>query len=245
MAVSWEDEGIVLSVRKFAEHDAIVSVLTEKQGRHVGLVKGGSGKTKRAALQAGNVVKAWWRARLEDQLGHYTVEPIHNFAAGVLSDPRALAGLASLCAMAEAALPEREAHAEVFRLAMSLLANLGAPGWEAAYVRWELCLLRDMGYGLDLGSCAATGVTDELTYVSPRSGRAVSTSAAAPYRDRLLALPPFLADDAQPPTAVDLVAGLKLTAHFFDVHVFAPHHRDIPAARARFAERLQADANIP
>ena len=239
MAVSWEDEGIVLSVRKFAEHDAIVSLFTEKQGRHVGLVKGGSGKTKRSALQTGNVVKAWWRARLEDQLGNFTIEPIHNFAADALSDPAALAGLSSLCAMAETTLPEREPHAEVFRLALSLLTNIGAPGWEAAYVQWELCLLRDMGYGLDLGSCAATGVTDELTFVSPRSGRAVSESAAGPYRERLLTLPPFLTDDTQKPTADDLAAGLKLTAHFFNVHVFQPHHREIPAARIRFAERMR------
>lgn len=239
MAVSWEDEGIVLSVRKFAEHDAIISLLTEKQGRHAGLVKGGSGKTKRSALQVGNVVKAWWRARLEDQLGNYTIEPIHNFAAGALTEPLTLAGLASLCAMAETTLPEREPHAEVFRLAMSLLANLGTPGWEAAYVQWELCLLRDMGYGLDLGSCAATGVTNELTFVSPRSGRAVSESAAEPYRGRLLALPAFLTDDTQKPTTADIAAGLKLTAHFFDVHVFQPHHREIPAARARFADRVR------
>jgi len=244
MAVSWEDEGIVLSVRKFAEHDAIVSLFTQSQGRHVGLVKGGSSKSKRASLQSGNVVKACWRARLEDQLGQYTIEPIHTFAAAALDDPQALAGLASLCAMAESTLPEREPHEGVFRLAMSLLANLGAPGWEAAYVRWELCLLRDMGYGLDLGSCAATGVTQELTYVSPRSGRAVSENAAGPYRERLLTLPPFLTDDAVNPTAADLAAGLTLTAHFFDVNVFAPHHREIPAARTRFAERLltrQAD----
>lgn len=239
MAVSWEDEGIVLSVRKFAEYDAIVSLFTEKQGRHAGLVKGGSGKSKRSALQAGNVVKAWWRARLEDQLGNFTIEPIHNFAADALDDPLALSGLSSLCAMIETTMPEREPHAEVFRLALSLLTNLGAAGWEAAYVQWELCLLRDMGYGLDLGSCAATGVTDELTFVSPRSGRAVSESAAGPYRERLLALPAFLSDDASKPTADDLVAGLKLTAHFFNVHVFQPHHREIPAARARFAERVQ------
>ncbi len=242
MAVSWEDEGIVLSVRRFGEHDAIVSLLTPTQGRHMGLVKGGSGKTKRSALQSGNVVKAWWRARLEDQLGNYTIEIIHNFAAEAMSDPLSLAGLSSLCAMAETTLPEREAHSEVHRLAMSLLANLGEPGWAPAYVQWEMCLLRDMGYGLDLESCASTGVSDNLTFVSPRSGRAVSEDAAGPYRDRLLTLPAFLKGEGVTPTTEDIVAGLKLTEHFFDVNVFAPHRREMPAARARFLAMLSGPA---
>jgi DNA repair protein RecO (recombination protein O) len=239
MAVSWEDEGIVLAVRRFGEYDAIVSLLTETQGRHIGLVKGGSGKSKTSTLQPGNLVKAWWRARLDDQLGNYTIEAVHNFGAAVLSEPLALAGLSALCAMAEATLPEREPHAATYRRALNLLEQMEASGWEAEYVRWELALLRDMGYGLDLASCAATGVTENLNFVSPRSGRAVSDAAAAPYRERLLALPAFLRDDAAEITAADVSAGLTLTAHFFDVHVFQPHQREMPAARTRFAERLR------
>jgi DNA repair protein RecO (recombination protein O) len=239
MAVSWEDEGIVLAVRRFGEYDAIVSLLTAKQGRHVGLVKGGSGKSKSSTLQAGNLVKAWWRARLDDQLGNYTIEAVHNFGAAVLSEPHALAGLSALCAMAEATLPEREPHMAVYRRALNLLEQMGMEGWEAEYVRWELTLLRDMGYGLDLTSCAATGVTETLNFVSPRSGRAVSEAAAEPYRDRLLALPAFLRDETADISPSDVAAGLMLTAHFFDMHVFQPHQREIPAARTRFAERLR------
>ncbi len=239
MAVSWEDQGIVLAVRPFGEHDAIMTLLTETQGRYAGIVKGGAGKRSRSALQPGNLVKAWWRARLDDQLGTFTVEALRPFAAEAMSSPDALAGLAALCAMAEATLPEREPHAAVFRHALHLLEHIGAQGWAAEYVLWEIALLRDMGYGLDLSTCAATGSTEDLGYVSPRSGRAVSRAAAAPYVPRLLVLPAFVRDaEAKPEGPAEIAQGLALTEHFFDTHVFRPHRQQIPASRQRFAARF-------
>ena len=239
MAVNWEDDGIVLAVRRHGEHDAIITLLTERRGRHAGLVKGGAGTRQRSTLQSGNLVKARWRARLDDQLGTFTLEALRDFGAGVLSSPPALAGLTALCAMAEATLPEREAHADVYRHTRVLLEHLGHSGWEAEYVRWELALLRDMGYGLDLTVCAATGSTAELEFVSPRSGRAVSRTAAAPYLAKLLALPAFLCDDAATAATAEVVQGLALTGHFFETHFFGPRQQTLPAARTRFVERLQ------
>ena len=186
MAISWEDDGVVLAVRRFGEHDAICTLLTASHGRTAGMVKGGSGKNGRSLLQPGNQVRACWRARLDSQLGVYTLESIRAFAARALDSPAALAGVAALCAMAEAALPEREPHDEVYRQCLHLLEHIGAAGWDAHYVLWELALLRDMGYGLDLGSCAATGVTEDLAYVSVRTGGvprrrgALSQAGAAP-----------------------------------------------------------------
>ena len=240
MTVSWEDQGIVLAVRQFAEHDAIVSMLTESQGRHAGIVKGGSGKRGRGLLQPGNLVKAWWRARLDEHLGTFTLEGLRPFAADAMSAPDTLAGLSALCAMIEATLPEREAHAPVFRHTLHLLEHLGAAGWEAHYVMWELALLRDMGYGLDLTACAATGGSEDLDFVSPRSGRAVSRSAAAPYIPRLLVLPAFLRDENAPGAGPSEIAqGLALTGHFFDTHVFRPHRQQMPASRTRFVDRFK------
>lgn len=239
MAISWEDHGIVLAVRRLGEHDAIVSLLTEGQGRHAGVVKGGSGKRGRALLQPGNVVKAAWRGRLDTHIGTYALEPVHNFAAAALASPSVLAGLSALCAMIEMTLPEREPHGAVYRHTLGLLEHLGVAGWEAEYVLWEMALLRDMGYGLDLRSCAATGVTEDLVYVSPRSGRAVSRDAGAPYVDKLFALPPFLHAAHADYGVADIVQGLALTGYFFEAHVFGPHRQKMPASRTRFAERFK------
>ena len=245
MAVDWTDRGIVLSLRPLGEADAIVTLLTEHQGRHAGLVRGGAGRKHRSVLQPGNLVQAEWRARLENHLGNFTIEALQSFGGAVLSERMALAGLGALCAMIDATLPEREPHPAIFAAALELLAHLGDLHWGAHYVRWELALLTEMGYGLDLRSCAATGTTEDLTYVSPRSGRAVSAAAAAPYRDRLLSLPGFLraalgeaADPVTPPTPADVADGLILTGYFFDRNVFAPQHQALPQARTRFVDLI-------
>jgi len=239
MAISWEEQGIVLSVRRLGEYDAIVSLLTENKGRHAGVVKGGGGKRARALLQTGNLVKAVWRGRLESHIGTYALEPVHNFAAIAMASPVALAGLSALCAMIETALPEREPHGIVYAQALRLLEHLGAPKWEAEYVLWEMSLLREMGYGLDLRACAATGTTEDLVYVSPRSGRAVSRGAGAPYVDKLFALPSFLHLENADCGPEDVVQGLALTGHFFEVHVFRPHGQKMPASRLRYAEKFK------
>jgi len=252
--MNWRDEAIVLAARPHGETSLIVSLLTSGHGRHAGLVRGGAGRGGRAVYEPGNRVSATWRARLADHLGNYTCELTRNGAAAMLDEPLQLAGLAAACAVAEAALPEREPHAAVYAGLLAVLDALAAAtpqadrpsGWEQIYVRWELGLLRELGFGLDLAACAATGQTEELAWVSPKSGRAVSARAGAPYRDRLLPLPAFLLDPPgaarQSPTLPEIAGGLALTGHFLERHIFAPYGRSLPPARARLAERLAAAA---
>ena len=244
-AMDWTDEGIVLSARRHGESAAIANLLTRAHGRHAGLVRGGWGKRGRALLQPGNAVHARWRARLSDHLGTFTLEPIRTAAARLFNEPLRLAALASACALADVALPEREQHPAVHDALADLLAALAqdAPGWAETYVRWEIRLLADLGFGLDLKTCAATGTDASLVFVSPRTGRAVSEGAAGPWRERLLPLPGFLSQEGTRISEVDSVAqGLALTAHFLERHVFQPHGRTMPAARRRLAAlRLVVD----
>ncbi|MHB1219226.1 MAG: DNA repair protein RecO [Alphaproteobacteria bacterium] len=237
--MEWSDDGIVLSARKHGESSAIVSVLTAEHGRHAGLVRGGSGSRMRGVLEPGNRVRVTWRARLEEHLGSFTqCDMVANVSAGLLDDPLRLAALQALCAVAEAALPERERHGAVYVGMLDLLGALGGDTWAGHYVRWELALLTDLGFGLDLSTCAATGSNDDLAFVSPKSGRAVSASAGEPYRDRLLALPDFLLNAPREPGVGDAAAGLALTGYFLDRHVLAPHGKTLPLARSRLLDRL-------
>ncbi|MFQ5765775.1 MAG: DNA repair protein RecO, partial [Rhodospirillales bacterium] len=169
--MDWTDDGIVLSARKHGETSAIVTLLTRAHGRHLGLVRGGAGKRARGMLQPGNRVQARWRARLPEHLGTFTCELTEAFAAASLRDRLKLAGLSAACAMADAALPEREPHAAVFEGLLALLSVLQDEDWPSAYVKWEMGLLGELGFGLDLSACAATGTNDQLAYVSPKSGR--------------------------------------------------------------------------
>ena len=236
--MEWTDDGIVLSVRAHGESAAIVMLLTHGHGRHAGLVHGGAGRSKRGMLQPGNRVKAVWRARMVDQLGTFACEPAGAPGAALLDDAQRLAGLSSACAVTEAVMPEREPHPGAYDGLGALLEALAGEVWAEAYIRWEVEMLRELGFGLDLASCAATGTNDELAYVSPRTGRAVSLSAGAPYRDRLLALPGFLLGRAGPEREAEIAAGLALTGHFLERHVFHPQNRGMPAARQRLAERF-------
>lgn len=239
--MEWSDHGVILSARRHGEGSLIVQLLTERHGRHAGLVRGGTGKRARGVYLPGNTVSATWRARLADHLGNYSCELLGSRAAALLDDPVKLAGLSSLCAVAELALPEREAHPAVYRGFMIVLDAFEVGDWHAPYVRWELGLLAELGYGLDLDRCAATGRNDALAYVSPRSGRAVSLSAGEPYRDRLLPLPPFLIG-ATTASAADVQAGLRLTGYFLETRLFGPEGRALPAARQRLVDRLGAPA---
>jgi DNA repair protein RecO (recombination protein O) len=241
--MEWTDEAIVLAARPHGEGAAIVSLLTRGQGRHAGLVHGGAGRSKRAVVEVGNRVHAVWRARLAEHLGSLTLEATHFHAAALLDDAARLAAMASACAVADAALPEREPHPALYTGTCALLDLLEkAPDeiWPAAYVRWELGLLAELGYGLDLAKCAATGSTDDLAWVSPRTGRAVSRAAGAPYREKLLALPVFLGGrpEADDGPDGDIAAGLALTGHFLAAQVFAPFNRPPPPARDRLVARL-------
>lgn len=236
--MEWNDAGIVLSARKHGETSAILTLLTRAHGLHVGLVRGGAGKRARGVLQPGNRVEARWRARLSEHLGTFTCELTATFAAALLDDPPRLAGLSAACAVVEAALPERQPHGAVFDGLAAFLGALGSDAWPSAYVKWELGLLRELGFGLDLSRCAATGQTDQLAYVSPKSGRAVSRAAAEPYKARLLPLPPFLLAEGEAGDAGQVADGLRLTGYFLERHVFGQHDRPPPPARLRLAGRL-------
>jgi DNA repair protein RecO (recombination protein O) len=233
--MDWIDDGIVLSARKHGEAGAIVSLLTRGHGRHAGMVRGGAGSRARGLYQPGNLMRATWRARLSEHLGNYSCELMRSNAAVLLDDPLPLLALSAACTMVDLALPEREPHEALFDSLSAVIGGLGREGWAARYVRWELSLLAELGFGLDLASCAATGANDGLAFVSPKSGRAVSAGAGAPYADRLLDLPAFLLDGGEAPAARDLAVGLRLTGYFLNSHVFAPERRSLPAAR----ERLQ------
>lgn len=235
--MDWQEDGIILSVRKHGESSAILNVLTRNRGRHAGLVRGGSGKRLRGVLQPGNKIQASWRARLPEHLGNFTIDPLHAYAAAALADANRLAALSSACALIEASLPEREPHPAIldgFEIFLKALEDDSV--WPVIYVKWEIGLLAELGFGLDLSHCAATGATEDLTYVSPRSGRAVSTAAAGPYKERLLTLPAFLLDSTADASIAD---GLKLTGYFLENHVFQHRNMEMPAARRRLAERFR------
>ena len=240
--MDWTDEGIVLSARKHGESAAIVNLLTGEHGRHAGLVRGGAGKRARGIYEPGNRVRATWKARLEEHLGSYTCELLQAGAADWLDDPMRLAGLSAVCAVAEAALPEREPHPETYVRLLEFIAGLGRDDWLESYVMWERDLLADMGFGLDFSECAGGGGTTGLAYVSPNSGRAVSLAAGATYKDKLLALPVFLLDDpargveSENP-AVGIADGLKLTGYFLERHALIHDARGVPPARTRLAAR--------
>lgn len=237
--MDWTDEGILLSARKHGETSVIAMALTRDHGRHAGLVRGGTGRKARGALQAGNRLQLHWRARLADHLGAYTCELLDGYAGAVLDDGDRLAALAAACAVTEAALPEREPHPALYDGLAALMAALADDDWAAAYVAWEVGLLGELGFGLDLKACAASGVVDDLVYVSPRTGRAVSREAGEPYRDKMLNLPEFLRGGAVSGRA-DILDGLRLTGHFLARHVFA--EGGPPPSRARLFNRLAAES---
>jgi len=238
--VEWSDEGIVLAVRSYGETSAIVEALTRAHGRHLGLVHGGASRKSKAMLQPGNSLQLGWRARLNEQLGSYHAELVRSRAGLMLEHRDALAGLNAFVAVASAVLPEREPHASVYEagtLLLDAIADQDFAHWAPLYVRWEAGLLDELGFGLDLSHCAATGATDDLIYVSPRSGRAVSRDGGAAYADRLLKLPAFLlgSQNAEP-SSDDIVSGLKLTSWFLLDRVLQPHGKELPQARIRLQE---------
>jgi DNA repair protein RecO (recombination protein O) len=238
--MEWSDDGIVLSVRAHGETSAILEVLTRAHGRHAGLVRGGASRKVKPLLQPGNTLHIGWRARLSEHLGSFVIEPVKARAGELMEHRIALTGLNAFTSVASAALPEREAHESVFEVGEILLDAMMEDGfahWATLYVRWEAGLLEALGFGFDLSHCAATGATDDLAFVSPRSGRAVSKAAAAPYKEQLLALPGFLLGSQNAdPSPEEIAAGLKLTGYFLRERVLLPHSREMPAARLRLDE---------
>jgi DNA repair protein RecO (recombination protein O) len=240
--MEWIDEAIVLGAKRHGETSIILELMTRVHGRHLGLVRGGSGSRMRGILQPSNGVRATWRARLDEHLGHYLVEAANLRAAGFLDKAHALHGVNHLAAMCRL-LAEREPHVGIYDALEAILDRLDDPRAVAPLIaRFELDFLAELGFGLDLAACAATGTKDELIFVSPRSGRAVSRAAGEPYRDKLMRLPVFLRQEGLPPSPGDLVDAFVLTGFFLDRHAFAPRGLPLPEARAHFVTALTRDA---
>jgi len=233
--MQWSDEGIILGTRRHGEANAIVELMTRAHGRHLGLVRGGAGSRQRPVLQPGNTVAAVWRARLDEHLGNFTLEGLNLRAAAFLTVPHAVFGVSHLGALCRL-LPERDPHPQVYADLKAILDSFDDALVAAALmVRFECDLLAELGFGLDLAACAATGASDDLVYVSPKSGAAVSREAGAPWRDKLLPLPTFLREPTgTTPSAADIADGFVLTEFFLARNVLAPRGAEWPEARARF-----------
>jgi len=235
--MEWRDQGILLNTRRHGETSAIIEVFTPSHGRHAGIVRGGTSRKIAPILQPGAQLDVIWRARLEDHIGSFSVEPVRSRAVAAMSSRLALAGLNAVTGLLSFALPEREAFEPLYQRSEALLDLLGHEDvWALAYLRWELGLLEELGYGLDLSSCAVTGAEDGLVYVSPKSGRAVSVLGAGDWADRLLPLPDVLRGDGAAADS-EIVQAFATTGHFLENHMARDlGNRPLPEARARFVE---------
>lgn len=235
--MEWTDEGIVMGVRRHGESSAIVELLTRRHGRHLGLVRGGAGSRMRPVLQPGNSVNAVWRARLDEHLGYYLLEATRMRAATMLASSHAVYGVTHLAALTRL-LPERDPHENIYDMLDRALNDFDDVGEAAVHlVRFELAMLAELGFGLDLANCAATGATTELIYVSPKSGGAVSRTAGEPWREKLLPLPAFLREaDARRNgwSDQDLLDGFALTGRFLLRNVLEPRGQGHSDAREGF-----------
>lgn len=237
--MEWTDTGLVLGARRHGEANAILEVMTAQHGRHLGLVRGGFGSRQRPVLQPGNSVRLVWRARLEDHLGHFTVEGETLRAAQMLSSGHALFCLQHLGSLARL-LPERDPHPSIHDTLCHIVDGLAdAHAAAAAVALFELQILAELGFGLDLSRCAATGTTDDLIYVSPRSGNAVSRVGGEPWRDRLLRLPMFFLDgDTTAASTADIADGFAITGLFLERHVMTPRNATFSEAREAIIRAL-------
>jgi DNA repair protein RecO (recombination protein O) len=231
----WRSDAISLGARKFGENDAILEVFTPHKGRTSGLVYGGAGKTKRALLEPGTRLHLSWKSRAEDQLGFFdALEARGHGPAAMMDDPAALAVIAAIAALLQAATPEKSGFGSLYEATEILLEALGTTSdWPALYIRWEIGLLSELGYGLDLTKCALTGGVDDLAWVSPKTGKAATRDAGAPFADKLLVLPPFLLGGQNPPATGDVADGFALAGHFIARELLDPVHKTMPDARAR------------
>jgi DNA repair protein RecO (recombination protein O) len=238
--MEFEDDAYVLAARGHGETGAIVELLTARRGKYAAHIAGGASRKVKPLLQAGARVVVRYRARVSDQLGSAQIEPVGEGPSALFDDALALAGIASAAAVAAGALPEREPHPGAFLAFEALAAAFAIPEiWPAVLVRFEAGLLQELGFGLDLSKCAATGAVDDLIYVSPRTGRAVSAEAGEPYKERLLPLPAFLLSSQGRLRPGDIGAGLDLTGHFLESFIFGPLNRPLPPARLWLLDRLR------
>lgn len=238
--MEWRDQGILLSSRRHGETSAIIEVFTPSHGRHAGVVRGGTSRKIAPILQPGAQLDLTWRARLEDHIGSFVVEPLRSRAAVAMGDRLALAGLNAVTALLGFALPEREAHLALYQKTEALLDLLEQGDlWPLAYLRWEVFLLEELGYRLDFGSCAVTGSTQDLIYVSPKSGRAVSRAGAGEWAERLLPLPEVLRGLGQALDA-EIAQAFVTTGYFLSAHLAQDlGQKPLPEARARFVEAFR------
>lgn len=238
----WNETAIILSVRKHGENSAVLRVLAHQQGVFSGIAKGVSSKSNRGIFQPGNIVNATWQARLSEHLGTFKCELLEANTAFFMQDNGRLSALSAACALVESALPERHPYERLYALFLLFLHALKhEEGWLKSYVLLELDILAEAGFGLDLSECAATGSTQDLIYVSPKSGRAVSRIAGEPYKNKLFPLPAFLlrTDKKNDPNPAEILAGLDITGYFLDHWLLTPHHRKLPAVRERLIEMVK------
>lgn len=243
--MQWSEEGTVLSLRRHGENNVLLEFFTQQHGRHLGLVRGGRSQRMRSQLQPGNRLIATWRARLPEHLGTFSVEPVKLRAAVLMDDPMRLAALSSLCAMAGLIAerePQNQLH-DAFEIVINALEHDEV--WPALLIRWELGLLEELGFGLDLTMCAATDTTENLIYVSPKSGRAVCAEAGEPYKTKLLVLPPFLRGEGQMMALsnADIAAGFQLTGYFLQQHIYSARGVKFPEPRERLGLKFRAAAD--
>jgi len=246
--MEWQDEAIVLSAARHGEADALLEVMTQSHGRARGFIKGGLSRRNKANLQAGNRLAVTWRARLEENLGRFTVELLHSPLGLMLGDGMRLAALSALTSVVAATMPEREPHKSVYDGLAAVIAlmeheNSSLANWGAALARFELGILKELGYGLDFSECAATGAIKNLVYVSPKSGRAVSAEGGAPYKEKLLALPAFLLGKNADPENRDVFEAMRLTGYFLDRNIWGVRGKGQPAARERLMSSLVKGQN--
>ncbi len=243
----WQDQSIILAVRRHGENGAVVSLLTHSNGRQAGYVRGAFSTNNRGTLEVGNVVDANWRARTSDSLGSLTLELSHSTAARVMQDALKLSALQAACAICDQAVPEKEGGEGLYNGFLALLNILEGDVWAAGYIMWEIALLKELGFSLDLSQCAGGGDDRALAYVSPKTGRAVSYIAGEPYKDKLLPLPGFLKPNGGAADPEDICTGLQMTQFFLEHWVFAHHNRGLPEARhrlgLRFAEQFAKTKN--
>lgn len=236
MTVSWDDEGIVLAARPHSENSLILSVFTFEHGRHSGYVRAGQSSKRRGLFEPGNRLAVHWQARLSDHLGHFAAEPLEGYSGAILARSSRLLALGAASGLVEAAMPEREPFPRIFAGLLKLVQTLaGETAFEETYLRFELLLLMELGFALDLDRCAITGAVNDLAFVSPRTGRAVAKGAAPDYEDRLLRLPQALRGTGEMDDD-DFADGLRLTGHFLQREVFGALNRPLPAGRMRLAD---------
>ncbi|WP_024816340.1 DNA repair protein RecO [Methylopila sp. 73B] len=238
--MQWTDDGLILGLRRHGETSVVLELFTRAHGRHLGLVRGGRSRRLQATLQPGNSVSVTWRARLDDHLGAFAVEPLAGRAGRLMARADALHGVGHLGQLLRL-LPERDSHEALYEIAEIVAENLDNPAVAPALiVKLEVAMLAELGFGLDLSACAATGGAEDLIYVSPKSGRAVSRAAGGPYADKLFKLPPFLLGSGPnaSPTPQDVAAGFEITGHFLNARVWEPRGIKPPDSRAAYLALL-------